>query len=184
MNSIEDQRLIVKISQGDNKAFELLLGKYQNLIFGLSLKLVKDKAIAEDLTQETWMKIIKFAHQYSPIGSVKSWILQIHRNLVFDYFRDQKKWKDNADIDDIDIADDSENAFEIMDSQEKQATFQKIFYDLEERDKLVLTMVVVEELSYSEISKALSLTIASIKTIVFRAKNKLKEKLAESNGGL
>lgn len=183
MSATEDQQLIQQIAQGDSKAFGLLLEKYQDLVYGLSLKLVKEKSIAEDMTQETWMKVIKNAEKYSPIGSVKSWILQIHRNLVMDYFRQNKKWKNNEDIDDIEISDDSKNAFESIDNQEQKSAFDQVFSALEERDKIILTLVIVEELSYAEISKELGISIGSIKTIVFRVKKELQTQLQTIRGG-
>ncbi len=183
MSLIEDQQLLHQIATGNAKAFGLLLEKYQDLVYGLSLKMVKDKTVAEDMTQETWMKVIKNAEKYSPVGSVKSWILQIHRNLVMDYFRQSKKWKNNEDIEDIEISDDAENAFESIQSQEQKSAFDRVFSALEERDKIVLTLVIVEELSYAEISKELGLSVGSIKTIVFRAKKELQSQLTKIRGG-
>ena len=72
MSVTEDQQLLSQIAKGNSKAFGLLLEKYQDLVYGLSLKMVKDQSVAEDMTQETWMKVIKNADRYSPIGSVKS----------------------------------------------------------------------------------------------------------------
>ncbi len=184
MSVIEDQQLLNQIAKGNSEAFGLLLEKYQDLVYGLSLKMVKDKSVAEDMTQETWMKVIKNADRYSPIGSVKSWILQIHRNLVMDYFRQNKRWKNNEDIEEIEISDDSESAFESLQSHEQKSAFDKVFSLLEERDKIVLTLVIVEELSYAEISKELGLSVGSIKTIVFRAKKELQTQMQLIRGGV
>lgn len=183
MNTKEDQELVDQIAKGNSKAFRLLLEKHQDLVYGLSLKMVKDKSIAEDITQETWMKVIKNADRYSPIGSVKSWILQIHRNLIIDYFRQNKKWKITENIEEIEISDDSESAFESLESHEQRSAFDKVFSLLEERDKIVLTLVIVEELSYAEISKELGLSIGNIKTIVFRAKKELHTQMQIFRGG-
>jgi len=176
-DQLQDQDLIKKIAKGDKKSFTILLEKYEDLVFGVSMKMIKDRSKAEDMTQETWMKVIKFAGSYSPIGSVKSWILQINRNLIIDHFREQKKWSTSEDIENFEISDESLDASELIDSDEKQKGFQAAFSSLDEREKLVLTMVIVEELSYSEIAQKLSLSIGAIKTIMFRAKQNLKEKL-------
>lgn len=184
MSNTEDQELIKKIAKGDKKAFELLLNKYADLLFGVSMKLVKDRSRAEDMTQETWMKVINKASQYSPYGSVKSWILQINRNLILDYFRDQKKWKDSEQIEDHEISDEAADITQLIESDEMQKQFQKLFSELDEREKMVLTLVIVEELSYSEIAQKLSLSVGAVKTIVFRAKNELKTKLLSKKEGL
>ncbi len=176
-NNNQDQDLLKKIAKGDKKAFEILLKKYEDLVFGVSMKMVRDRIKAEDMTQETWMKVIKFSASYSPIGSVKSWILQINRNLIIDHFREQRKWANSDDIEAIEVSDESLDASELIDSEEKRKLFQHAFSELEEREKIVLTMVIVEELSYSEIAQKLSLSVGAIKTIMFRAKNNLKELL-------
>lgn len=182
MSNTEDQELIKRIAKGDMKSFEILLKKYEDLVFGVSLKLVRDRSKAEDMVQETWMKVVQHASQYSPYGSVKSWILQMNRNLILDYFREQKKWKNSDDIDEVEISDESADITEVMDSEEKQKSFQQAFAELEEREKMVLTMVIVEELGYSDIAQKLGLSIGAIKTIVFRAKNQMKEKLSKKEG--
>lgn len=179
MSKNEDHELIVRIAKGDKKAFELLLKKYEDLVFGVSMKLVKDRTKAEDMTQDTWMKVIKYSASYSPYGSVKSWILQINRNLIMDYYREQKKWKDSEDIETLEISDENADLSEALDTEEKQKSFQKAFADLDEREKIVLTMVIVEEFSYAEIAQKLSLSVGAIKTIVFRAKKILKEKILQ-----
>lgn len=174
-DQFQDQDLIKKIANGDKKAFTLLMEQYEDLVFGITMKMVKDRTKAEDMTQETWMKVIKFANTYSPVGSVKSWILQINRNLIIDHFREQKKWGFSEDIEAIEISDESLDPSEMLDSDEKQKKFQLAFNNLEEREKIVLTMVIVEELSYSEIAQKISLSVGAIKTIMFRAKQNLKE---------
>lgn len=183
MNLDEDQQLVAKIALGDSQAFGLLLDKYQDLVYGLSLKLVKNATLAEDMTQETWMRVIKSADKYSPIGSVKSWILQINRNLIMDYFRVNKKWSQSEDIDEIDVADDAETAFEMMESEENKKIFDSFFSRLPERDKVVLTMVILEEKSYAEISKVLNLSVGAVKTIVFRSKKLLQSQISEIKTG-
>lgn len=178
-NNIQDQDLIKKIAKGDKKAFAVLLEKYEDLVFGVSMKMVKDRVKAEDMTQETWMKVIKYSSTYSAVGSVKSWILQINRNLIIDHFREQKKWADSDDIESIEVEDHGLDASELIDSEEKRRRFQNAFSVLEEREKIILTMVIVEELSYSEIAQKLKLSVGAIKTIMFRAKNTLKEILSK-----
>lgn len=182
MSNVEDQELIKKVANGDKKSFEVLLKKYGDLVFGVSLKLVRDLSKAEDMTQETWMKVIQHASKYSPYGSVKSWILQMNRNLILDYFREQKKWKDSDDIEELEISDENADINEIIDTDAKQKNFQKAFGELEERDKIILTMVIVEELGYSEIAQKIGLSVGAIKTIVLRAKNEMKEKLSKKEG--
>lgn len=178
-NNNQDQELIKKIAKGDKQSFAILLEKYEDLIFSVSMKMIRDRIKAEDMTQETWMKVIKFSASYSPIGSVKSWILQMNRNLIIDHFREQKKWAYLEDIECIELSDERLDPFELIESEEQRKRLQQAFSGLDEREKMVLTMVIVEELSYSEIAQNLCLSVGAIKTIMFRAKNNLKELLSK-----
>ena len=91
---IPDQDLINKIAQGDSKAFESLFNKYKDLVYGVSCKLMKDPAKAEDMTQTTWIKVLteskNFTADYTSQNSVKAWIMKINRNLIIDQFRSEK----------------------------------------------------------------------------------------------
>ena len=176
MNEKNDQALLKKIADGDSKSFESLLDKYGDLVYGCSLKLIKDRQKAEDMAQETWMKIIKYAHSYAPTGTVKSWILQINRNIIIDYFRAENKWDQTVDIAHIEIVDPAQGSDQLLAGYEDTEKFKKVFSDLEPREKLILTMVLVEELTYVEISQKLNLSLTLIKTIVHRAKKSIKNK--------
>ena len=184
---IPDQDLINKIAQGDSKAFESLFNKYKDLVYGVSCKLMKDPAKAEDMTQTTWIKVLteskNFTADYTSQNSVKAWIMKINRNLIIDQFRSEKKWA-SVDIDETpEISDDHDIQLDQMINFEQQEKFTKLFSQLEEREKIVLTMVLVDECNYAEIARELNLSVGAIKTIVFRAKNKLSESIQGSEGG-
>jgi RNA polymerase sigma-70 factor, ECF subfamily len=187
MKQITDQDLIKKIAKGDSKAFESLFNKYGDLVYGVSCKLIKDKARAEDMTQTTWIKVLteskNFTADYTSKNSVKAWIMKINRNLIIDQFRSEKKWN-SVDIDETpELSDDHEMQVDQMISIEQKDKFAKLFAQLDEREKIVLTMVMVDEKNYAEIARDLNISVGGIKTIVFRAKNKLAELLNESEGG-
>ena len=173
-----DQDLIKKIAKGDSKAFESLFNKYGDLVYGVSCKLINDRVKAEDMTQTTWIKVLTESK-----NSVKAWIMKINRNLIIDQFRSEKKWN-SVDIDDTpELSDDHEIQIDQMISIEQKDKFTKLFAQLDEREKIVLTMVMVDERNYAEIARELNISVGGIKTIVFRAKTKLAELLNESEGG-
>ncbi len=185
MKSETDQELIQKIAKGDSRAFESLFKKYGDLVFGVSKKLTRNHSKAEDMTQQTWMKVLTEAKNFSPDftspNSVKSWILRINRNLIIDQFRYEKRWS-SVDIEEqFDLADDSESQIEILVGVEKKAEFDEAFLQLDERERVILTMTIVDEKQYAEIARELSISVAAIKTIVFRAKDKLS-RLVGSRG--
>jgi RNA polymerase sigma-70 factor (ECF subfamily) len=179
MSNELDQQILNKIANGDSKSFESLLLKYQDLVYGYCLKMLKDKQKAEDCTQEAWMKIIRNAHQYKPTGSVKSWIMSIARNLVIDEFRSQKRWADLDDADWNSIEDTQEDMESLFVENQKNEKFKQAFSELPENQKVVLTMILVEELSQSEVAVKLNTTVGAVKAGLFRAREALKKKVRE-----
>lgn len=185
MKNVTDHELIRKIAKGDSKAFESLFNKYGNLVFGVSKKLTKNQAKAEDMTQQTWIKVLTESKNFSPDftspNAVKAWIMRINRNLIIDQFRHEKRWS-SVDIDeDVELADDSDTQLDSLITEEQRSQFSVAFADLDERERVVLTMSLVDEKQYAEIAKELSISVASIKTIVFRAKSKLTSLVKPKN---
>lgn len=177
MSNELDQQILNKIANGDSKSFESLLLKYQDLVYGCCLKMLKDKQKAEDCTQEVWMKIIRNAHQYKPTGSVKSWIMSIARNIVIDEFRSQKRWTELDDADWNSIEDTQEDMESLFAENQKNERFKQAFSELPENQKVVLTMILVEELSQSEVAVKLNTTVGAVKAGLFRAREALKKKV-------
>ena len=176
MSNDQDQQILAKIAEGELKSFEVLLLKYQDLVFGYSLKMLKNKEKAEDMTQETWMKVVRNAHQYRPTGSVKSWIMSIARNLIIDDFRASKKWKDLDDAEWNSIEDTQADIEKMFDESQKYDWFKSAFDELVENQKLVLTMILVEELSQAEVAAKLNTSVGAVKAALFRARESLRKK--------
>ena len=163
MKNVTDHELIRKIAKGDSKAFESLFNKYGNLVFGVSKKLTKNQAKAEDMTQQTWIKVLTESKNFSPDftspNAVKAWIMRINRNLIIDQFRHEKRWS-SVDIDeDVELADDSDTQLDSLITEEQRSQFSVAFADLDERERVVLTMSLVDEKQYAEIAKELSISV-------------------------
>jgi RNA polymerase sigma-70 factor (ECF subfamily) len=88
-----DQELVQAYLDGNNHAFDELLARNQNNIFGYIIKVVEDEELANELFQETFLKIISKIqnHQYTETGRLQWWMLRVAHNVVIDYYRDQKK---------------------------------------------------------------------------------------------
>ena len=91
--SMTDQELVQAYLGGNNHAFDELLARNQDNIFGYIIKVVEDEELANELFQETFLKIISKIqnHQYTETGRLQWWMLRVAHNVVIDYYRDQKK---------------------------------------------------------------------------------------------
>lgn len=177
MSDDQDRQILIRIAKGDSKSFSALFEKYQNLVYGYSMKMLKDKQKAEDVTQEAWMRVARNADKYQPTGSVKSWIMSIARNLVIDEFRAAKKWIDIPDEQWSAIEDPQGSLESFFYSQQQHDRFKEAFDELPENQKVILTMVLVEELSQSDVAVKLNTSVGAVKASLFRARENLKKKV-------
>lgn len=174
MANDQDLDLIKKISSGDSKSFESLMLKYQKLVFGYSFKMLKNKQKAEDIMQEAWMRVIKNSQNFKQTGSVKAWILSIARNLVIDEFRHMKKWIELEDEKWAAIEDPQADLEQLFNDQQRHAALATAFADLPENQKIILSMIIIEELNQSEVAVRLGISVGAVKASLFRAREYLK----------
>ncbi len=83
----EDDRLMIRLQEGDGAAFEELVDKYREPLLGFFTRNVRDRQLAEDLAQETLLKVYNQAWDYLPLGRFRGWMYRIARNLMIDNVR-------------------------------------------------------------------------------------------------
>src|SRR5690349_22525034 len=108
LNNLSDTQLVLQFQDGDVYAFETLISRYKEKLFSSILFLVKDKYLAEDLFQETFIRIIDTlrSKRYNEEGKFLPWAMRIAHNLCVDHFRKVKRTPsiltgDNQDIFDV-----------------------------------------------------------------------------------
>jgi RNA polymerase sigma-70 factor (ECF subfamily) len=83
----DDDRLMIRLQDGDRTAFDAIVDRHQGDLFGFFVKNTRDANLAEDLTQETLLKIYNLAWDYLPLGKFRGWMFRIARNLLIDTVR-------------------------------------------------------------------------------------------------
>ena len=102
---VTDEALVAAYAGGSNEAFDTLLGRYRSKVYAYIFHIVKNVEVADDIFQETFVKMIVTIKQgkYVEAGKFSAWITRIARNLVIDYFRQEKSEGlvsiDNSDVD-------------------------------------------------------------------------------------
>lgn len=136
LSSFTDNQLVQAFRNGNDRALEILISRYNEKIFSTVLFLVKDKYLAEDLFQEAFIKIIDTVrnNRYTEEGKFLPWAVRIAHNLCVDYFRKVKrapvvKTSDNNDI------------FELFNSTEDVADKKLMQEETQERVKLMLNLL-------------------------------------------
>jgi RNA polymerase sigma factor (sigma-70 family) len=171
MNLISDQELISLYQEGNSEAISTLVTRYKDKIYTSIYLLVKDKYLAEDLFQDTFIKVIDTLNsgRYNEEGKFSSWVMRIAHNLCIDHFRKVKrspsiKTSDDRDI--FEVLNFSEGGVDekIMQGQSNERV-RKMLDMLPEDQKEVIVMRHFADLSFREIAK---LTDCSINTALGR----------------
>ncbi len=95
LNDKTDEELALSYINGNNEAFDLLLSRNQNKLFSYILFVVRNRDLADDLFQETFVKVITKLHQgkYTTSGKFSAWVMRIAHNAIMDWYREQKSSK-------------------------------------------------------------------------------------------
>ena len=161
-----DANLITNYIQGDEKSLERLIYKHKSKIYNFIFSKVLDREIAEDIFQETFIKVIKTLKNgaYNEEGKFLSWVMRISHNLIIDFFRKTKRIpKFEASSDDYDIfqfiKDDSPNAENTLINKQIVNDLQKLILKLPLDQKEVLNMRIYRDMSFKEIADATGVSI-------------------------
>lgn len=166
-----DKDLVINYLKGDNNSFEFLLNRHKNKVFSYIISKVKNRDLAEDIFQDTFVKVINSLQmgKYNEEGKFLPWIMRIAHNLIIDYFRKSNKMKNIRSTDDFNIFDILNNGAR---SQEEEMIRKRIHSDLNVLIELlpkeqmdVIKLRYFEEKSFKEIAE---LTNVSINTALGR----------------
>ena len=188
ISEMTDEELAMSYVNGNNKAFDLLLERNQSRLFSYILFIVHDRSMAEDLFQETFVKIISKLHEgkYSSSGKFVSWMLRIAHNAVMDWYRRQKNEKTMEVYNENDLYGDSTS---VLDANiENHFVKEQVLRDVQRMMNLlpitqreVVFIRFYQNLSFKEIAE---LTNVSINTALGRMRYAVMNmrRMAAANG--
>lgn len=161
-----DEQLVAAYAQGDNTAFDELLARHKTKLFNYILQIVRDRDLADDIFQETFVKAIVTIRQgrYKDFGKFSAWLSRIARNLAIDSFRAEKNESEvSADSSEYDILNRkelSEDTIEdaIIDLQ-IESDVRALIEELPDSQKEVLTMRYYKDMSFKEIAEQTGVSI-------------------------
>ena len=187
LKSMTDEELVVCYAQGNNAAFDTLLGRYKSSVYSYIYYIVQDKELAEDIFQETFVKVIVTIKQggYTENGKLKAWIMRIAHNLVIDSFRQERSENtisnDEVEVDLFNNSDLCEETIEdSLVRRQVLSDVRKLVKHLPDNQREVLEMRYYQDLSFKEIA---DLTGVSINTALGRMRYAIlnMRRMAEEN---
>jgi RNA polymerase sigma-70 factor (ECF subfamily) len=170
---------MARIRDGDMDAFRLLVETHQARVIGTISKMLGSESEAEDLAQQVFIRIWKSAPRYQPTAKFTTWLFRITRNLVFNELRRKRHFVDQID----DVAEPAERTEkepdQVLLEGELQEAIHEAINSLPEAQRMAIILRRYEELPYEEIASVMGTTVPAIKSILFRARAELRERLSK-----
>ncbi|WP_422107761.1 RNA polymerase sigma factor [Winogradskyella sp.] len=175
MTTNDDIILINAINNGDTKAYAQLVDRYKDLVYTLALRMLKHREEAEEVAQDTFIKVFKSLHKFKGDSKFSTWIYRVAYNTCLDNIKKNKKHLNNVAIDEYTFnkLDTIDNALDHIISEERSALIKACINKLPEDSSALLTLFYFEELSLEEISKIINVEANTVKVKLFRARKKL-----------
>ena len=183
----DDKTLIQQVLEGNQDAFALLVERYQKQVYNLCLRMMNHPTDAEDLAQEAFVKAWRGLRFYKFESSFSTWLYRLTTNVCIDHLRQQKRKNaasltvseedDGRELEVPDVAPGPEE--QAIQAENRQAVADAMVL-LEEEYRLALTLRVVDELSYEQISEVLDIKVGTVKSRIARARERLRKILLQN----
>ena len=167
LNEMTDEQLALSYIDGNNRAFDLLLSRTQSKLFTYIMFVVRDQDVANDIFQETFVKVIVKLKQrkYTNSGKFSAWLVRIAHNVIMDWYREQKSEKIVEPTEDNDLSNLGGN--ELLDlnvenhfvNEQVLADVKKMMNMLPPSQREVVFMRFYQEMSFKEIAEATNVSI-------------------------
>ena len=168
-----DEAIMEAVKNGKLEQAAVLFERYHLRLYNFLARLAMDKEVGEDLTQNVFLRMLKYKHTYKEGMRFQSWIYQLARNVFSDHYQSMKRTM-NAKVD-IDKVADMLPDFNSMEEEEKEARLHQSLKLLSEEQRELLVLTRFQHMKYEEVAEILDTTVANIKVKVHRAMIRLKE---------
>ncbi len=175
MTTNNDQIIIDQIIQGNTQVFAVLVDRYKDLVFTLALRMMKNREEAEEVSQDTFIKVFKSLNKFKGDSKFSTWIYRVGYNTCLDRLKSNKRKQQTVEINEftehqVKTLDD---ALSLMEAKERKQAIQDCLQLLPSDDCALLTLYYFEEKSLDEIAKVVNLTANNVKVKLFRSRKKL-----------
>jgi RNA polymerase sigma-70 factor (ECF subfamily) len=187
--NLPDADLVSLAQEGREAAFRELIRRYERPVFSLIFRMVRDRETAEDLAQDTFIKVLNHIDRYRPEFKLSSWLFKIANNVAIDHLR--KRQIETVSIDgsphamsaaeieatSFEVAARQETALEELESRELGSAIERAIAALRPEYRACIMLRHVEGRSYEEIAATLDLPLGTVKTYIHRARHQLRDAL-------
>ena len=168
-----EERLLPLVGQGDPEAFEVLYRSTEKAVYALALSILRNPHDAEDIVQETYLKVRAAAHLYVPQGKPLAWLFTITKNLCRDLLRGQSRTEAAPDGAEVDLR------FSYVSDPTDRLVLEAALKALGEEERQVVLLHAASGLKHREIARDLGLPLSTVLSRYSRALKKLQRYLTE-----
>ena len=185
-----DAELMLRVRDGDETSFALLLEKHRNSVIHFLYRMVQNQAIAEELAQEVFLRVYRSRETYEPTAKFTTWLFRITTHLALNHVRDRRKDKLNDSIDEK-IEDGAPrqlpareaNVEEQLLRDARLGEVRKAIEELPDKQRGAVLMHKYQEMEYSQIAAVLGCSESAVKSLLFRAYESLRTSLRQFSPG-
>lgn len=176
---------IHRIQQGDIQAFERIVDEYKNKIFALAYGYTRDQHMAQDLSQEIFIKVYQNIPSFQGQSSFSTWLYRVGKNCCIDWIRKNRRRMENTILEDgeREYVDDGQNPEEDAILNERKEMLYRAIQKLPEKYRTPLMLFHFQDLTYEEIGKVLKIPTKTVATQLYRGKRMLRDELLSKGRG-
>jgi RNA polymerase sigma-70 factor (ECF subfamily) len=181
-----DAQLMLRVRDGDDESFRVLLEKHRNPVVHFLYRMVQDEGVSEELSQEVFLRVYRSRGTYEPTARFTTWLFRIATHLALNWLRDGRNERGQVRLDDDgdgdaplrEVADRKPSVEQQMVYQARLREVRDAIALLPEKQRAAVLMHKYEEMEYSQIAGVLECSESAVKSLLFRAYETLRARLA------
>lgn len=180
-----DAALMLQVCRGHEPSFEMLLARYRSQVVNHLARLVRDRAVAEELAQDVFLRVYRFRDRYQPEAKFSTWLFRITTNVALNWRRDTRRESTYVRLDaaredarKIQVRDQTLRADEQLLAELHSREIREAIDSLPGKQLAAVLMHKYEGMDYASIARALGCSIPALKSLLFRAYERLRRRLA------
>jgi RNA polymerase sigma-70 factor, ECF subfamily len=184
--NLPDADVVALAQRGREAAYRELIRRYERPVFSLVFRMVRDRELAEDLAQDTFIKVLQHIDRYRPEFKFSSWLFKIANNVAIDHLRRRQLatvsmdgsphavTADSVQATSFDVSAHGESALDRLEAKELGSAIEDAIATLRPEYRACILLRHVEDKSYEEIAATLDLPLGTVKTYIHRARHELR----------
>ncbi len=180
-----DAELMLRVKDGDTASFTVLLERHRGPVIRFLYRMVQNRAVAEELAQEVFLRVYKARGSYEPSAKFTTWLFRIAMHLALNNLRDGRPEKLQTSLDDgsdeslgLQVPDRQPTVEQALLNQARLNEVRQAIHELPEKQRAAVLMHKYEEMEYSQIARVLDCSESALKSLLFRAYETLRARLA------